>query len=243
MKIVQLFTVICLVSIIGLAGCSKTSSPTNTPSATYTDDIGRTGRITGIPQRIISLAPGNTEIVYALGLQDKLVGITSYDNYPADVKNKTIVSDYSTVDMEKIVNAKPDLVLADSIQEKDIIPAMEKLGITVYTITPNSIEQLFGDLKTLGQITGKSNEAEALVSNLKTRIQSVADITGNLTELQKPRILYVTWHDPIWTAGSGTMIQYLIEKAGGTNIASDLQGYATITLETTIQRNPRLSSL
>ncbi len=99
---------------------------------------------------------------------------------------------------------------------------------------------IFNDLRVLGQITGKTKEAGTLVSNLKSRIQAVADKTAKLTDSQKPRVLFVTWHDPIWTAGSETMIQYLINQAGGTNIASDLKGYATITLETAVQRNPQV---
>ena len=237
MKLIRLLGAIIVVGILCLTSCSQISTPV---SATYVDDIGRTVQINGIPQRIISLSPSNTEMVYALGLQDKLVGVTSYDNYPPDAKNKPIVSDYSTVDLEKIVNAKPDLVLADSIQKNDTIPALEKLGITVYAVTPNNIDGIFNEIKVLGQITGKTKEADNLVSNLKTRIQTVVDKTAKLTDAQKPHVLFVTWHDPIWTAGSDTMIQYLIDEAGGINIASDLNGFAVITLESVIQRNPQV---
>ena len=237
MKLLRLLGAVLVIGLFGLTACTQNSTPS---SVTYVDDIGRTVQINGIPQRIISLSPSNTEMVYALGLQDKLVGVTSYDNYPPEAKNKPIVSDYSTVDLEKIVNAKPDLVLADSIQKNDTIPALEKLGITVYTMTPDTIDKIFSDLTILSQITGKTNEADSLVSNLKTRIQAVADKTAKLTDTEKPRVLFVTWHDPIWTAGSDTMIQYLINEAGGTNIASDLNGYTTITLESVIQRNPQV---
>jgi iron complex transport system substrate-binding protein len=237
MKLFRLLGVITLVGILGLTACTQTSTPS---SVTYVDDIGRTVQITGIPQRIISLSPSNTEMVYALGLQDRLVGVTSYDDYPPDAKTKPIVSDYSTVDLEKIVNAKPDLVLADNIQKNDTIPALEKLGITVYTMTPNNTDGIFNEIKVLGRITGKTQAADNLVSSLQTRIQAVADKTAELTDAEKPRVLFVTWYDPIWTAGTDTMIQYLIDQAGGTNIAGDLNGYATITLESVIQRNPQV---
>jgi iron complex transport system substrate-binding protein len=237
MKLFRLLGVITLVGIFGLTACTQTSTPS---SVTYVDDIGRTVQITGIPQRIISLSPSNTEMVYALGLQDRLVGVTSYDDYPPDAKTKPIVSDYSTVDLEKIVNAKPDLVLADNIQKNDTIPALEKLGITVYTMTPNNTDGIFNEIKVLGRITGKTQAADNLVSSLQTRIQAVADKTAELTDAEKPRVLFVTWYDPIWTAGTDTMIQYLIDQAGGTNIAGDLNGYATITLESVIQRNPQV---
>ena len=237
MKLLRLLGALLVIGIFSLNACTQTSPLS---SVTYVDDIGRNVQIKVIPQRIISLSPSNTEMVYALGLQDKLVGVTSYDNYPPDAKNKPIVSDYSTVDLEKIVNAKPDLVLADSIHKNDAIPALEKLGITVYAMTPNDVDGIFNEIKALGQITGKTQVADNLISNLKTRIQAVADKTAKLTDTQKPRVLFVTWHDPIWTAGSDTMMQYLINEAGGTNIASDLNGYATITLESVIQRNPQV---
>ena len=237
MKSLRLLGAILVIGIFSLTACTQTSTLS---SVTYVDDIGRTVQINGIPQRIISLSPSNTEMVYALGLQDKLVGVTSYDNYPPDAKDKPVVSDYSTVDLEKIVNAKPDLVLADSIHKNDTIPALEKLGITVYAMTPNNIDGIFNEIKALGQITGKTQAADILVSSLKTRIQAVADKTVKLTDFEKPRVLFITWYDPIWTAGSDTMIQYLINEAGGANIASDLNGYATITLESVIQRNPQV---
>jgi iron complex transport system substrate-binding protein len=237
MKLFRLLGVISLVGILGLTACTQTSTPS---SVTYVDDIGRTVQITGIPQRIISLSPSNTEMVYALGLQDRLVGVTSYDDYPPDAKTKPIVSDYSTVDLEKIVNAQPDLVLADSIRQHDTVPALEKLGISVYVMTPDNMEMISSDLRTLGQITGKTKEASALATGMQARIKAVTDITAKLTVTQKPRVLFVTWHDPIWTAGNDTMIQYLINDAGGINIASDLKGYATITLESVVQRNPQI---
>jgi iron complex transport system substrate-binding protein len=243
MKLLRLLAAIMIICIAGLTACSpmSTTATTATPtSATYIDDIGRTVQITSIPQRIVSLSPSNTEIVYALGLQDRLVGVTSYDNYPPDAKSKPVVSDYSTVDLEKIANAKPDLVLADSIQQHDTIPALEKLGITVYTMTPTNTDGILNEIKVLGGITGKTEEADNLVSSLTNRINAITDKTAQLTDSQKPRVLYVTWYDPIWTAGSDTMIQYLIDQAGGTNIASDLNGYATITLESVIQRNPQV---
>lgn len=247
MRLPRLLAAVGLIAILGLTACSSSTTSTTTTttvstpaSVTYTDDIGRSVQITGTKQRIISLSPSNTEMVYALGLQDELVGVTSYDNYPADAQTKPVVSDYSTVDMEKIVAAKPDIVLADSIQQHDTVPSLEKLGITVFVMTPDTMDKIYNDLKILGQITGKADEANMLVSNLSARVQTVANLTAPLTDEEKPRVLYVTWHDPIWTAGSDTMIQYLIATAGGTNIAADLNGYATIPLESVVQRNPQV---
>jgi iron complex transport system substrate-binding protein len=240
MKLLRFCSIAAVIGTITLTACSS-SSTTASPSAnTYTDDIGRTVTIQNIPQRIVSLSPSNTEIVYALGLQDELVGVTSDDDYPADAQTKPIVSDYSTTDLEKVVNAKPDLVLADSIQQHDVIPALENLGITVYVMTPPDMNGIYRDIQVLGRITGKTKDAAALVASMQSSIKSVTDKTNKLSDAQKPRVLYVTWYDPIWTAGSGTMIQYLIDQAGGTNIAAGLSGYATISLEDVVQQNPQV---
>ena len=239
MKFFHFGLTIVIIGTLTLTGCSEPTQ-INPPFTTYTDDIGRTVQIQGIPQRLVSLSPSNTEMVYALGLQDRLVGVTSYDNYPPDVKSKPIVSEYSKTDLEKIVAARPDLILADNIQENVTIPALEKMGLTVYTMTPGSAEDILDDIQLLGKITGKTKQANDLVSSLRSRIKNVADKTSKLADSQKPRVLFVTWHDPIWTAGSETMIQYLIEQAGGINIAGNLQGYATITLEAAIQLDPQV---
>ena len=240
MKILHLTMVAVLISLLVLTGCSNPAVQKTPVSGAYTDDAGRTVEIKTIPQRIISLTPSNTEMVYALGLQDSLAGVTSADNYPPDVKNKPVVSEYGTVNLETVVNAKPDLVLADSIYKKDAVPALEKLGITVFIMSPDSMDGIIGDLKTLGRMTGKTKEADALIASLSARIKAVADKTAKLTDAQKPRVLMVTWCDPFWTAGSDTMMQYLITAAGGTNIFADLNGYAEFNLEAAIERNPQI---
>jgi iron complex transport system substrate-binding protein len=240
MKLLRFCAIAAVIGALTLTACSSPATTSTTSSNTYSDDIGRTVTIQSIPQRIVSLSPSNTEIVYALGLQDELVGVTSDDDYPADAQTKPIVSDYSTTDLEKVVAAKPDLVLADSLQQHDVVPALEKLGITVFVMTPPDINGIFHDIQVLGQITGKTQAAAALVAGMQSGIKSVTDKTAKLTGAQKLRVLYVTWYDPIWTAGSNTMIQFLIDQAGGTNIAAGLSGYATISLEEVVQQNPQV---
>ena len=178
-------------------------------------------------------------MVYALGLQDSLIGVTTYDDYPPEVKDKPQVSEYSQVDIEKIVSLQPDLVLADSIHKAEVVPALEKLGVNVVVISPGTTEEILNELTLLGKISGKNEQAEALVAGLRQRIQAVTDKISQ-SAANQPRILYVTWYDPIWTAGNNTMIGDLFSKVGATNIASDIDGYNTISLETAIQRNPQI---
>ncbi len=224
----------------------KTSVSAQTPAATtpisnqFTDQAGRTVKLDKIPQRIISLAPSNTEILYALGLTDKILGVTSYDNYPPEVSQKDAIGGFSTPDIEKIVALSPDLVVAAPIHEKEVIPQLESRGLTVLTLDPKDISGIFTAITLVGNVTGKTGEASQLVAQLQTRIQTRSDATRSLSQDNKPRILYVVWHDPLMSAGAGTMINDLINRSGGVNIATDLNGYATISLETVIQRNPQI---
>jgi iron complex transport system substrate-binding protein len=230
-----LVLVLALASMAALAGCQ-----TANPTGNYTDDLGRTVQINGTPERIISLAPSNTEMVYALGLEDRLIGVTTYCNYPEAVKDKPKVSEYSNVDIEKIVSLQPDLILADSIHKATVIPALEKLNLTVLGIDAENLDKILSSIELLGKVTGKTKAADDLVSSLNNRINTVSTKIGELKSGTSPRVFFLTWHDPIWTAGSGTLINELMTRAGGTNIASDLSGHSQIDLETVIQRNPQI---
>jgi iron complex transport system substrate-binding protein len=196
--------------------------------------------INAVPQRIVSLAPSNTEILFALGLGDKVVGVTEYCNYPEAAKTKPKVGGFSTVDIEKVVSLRPDLVLATQIHSKTIIPALEKLGLTVVALTPSSLTGVLDSITLVGEITGQDKEASELVKDLSTRITAIADETQKLSTDQRPRVFYVTWHDPLMTAGTGTLSNDVISQAGGQNIASDITGDKTIDLETVINRDPEV---
>ena len=238
MKILSIFTAIMIIALLTLTGCQSAASQANT----VIDDLDRSVTIKNVPQRIISLSPNTTEIVYALGLEDRLVGVTTFCNYPEAAKDKPKVSEYSNIDMEKVVSAKPDLILASTIHKSDAIPAFEKLNIAVLTIEPETVDGTIRDVELLGRICGKTQQAVALVSGLRERIRAITDKTDQLTLTgsQKPRVFFLTWHDPLWTAGSATVIDELISKAGGFNIAADLSGHSQIDLESVIERNPQI---
>jgi iron complex transport system substrate-binding protein len=234
-----LFRVLVVTSFLGLllvAACQ--SAPSRTGS--FTDDMGRQVTLDKAPQRIISLSPSNTELVYALGLEDRLIGVTTYCNYPPQVKDKPKVADFSKVDIEKIVSLQPDLVLAGNIHRDETIPALEKVNITVLGIDPRNLDGILGDLEKVGSLTGRDKASGDLVNSLKTRIKAVTDKTGPLSADARPRVFFLTWHNPLWTAGKNSLASDLIDKAGGENIAADLSGHAQIDLESVIQRNPQI---
>ena len=139
-----------------------------------------------------------------------------------------------------MVALSPDLVLATSIHQKQVILNLEQRGITVFALAPKTLDEVLEAITLVGKITGEEKGASKLVAEMRTKIKTVTDKTSSLSEAQKPRVFYITWHDPLMTAGAGTLHDELIQKAGGTNVALDLNGYAGITLEAVIEANPEV---
>ena len=139
---------------------------------TIVDDLGREVKIENLPQRIISLAPSNTEILFALGLEDRIVGVTQYCNYPEAAKAKPRVAGYSTPDIERVISLEPDLILAESIHEKTVLPALESIGLKAIVMSARSLDTVLRDITLVGQIMGKSKAASKLVSDLNDRIEA-----------------------------------------------------------------------
>jgi len=228
-----------LLVVQGTSGLASHVIATESSSAqTFVDDLGRLVIINGTPQRIVSLAPSNTEILFALGLGDKVVGVTDQDDYPPEALNKTKVGGYVTPDIEKIVALKPDLVLVAYGTPMDVIDSMVGLGLTVYGIKTTDLDDLLNDIRTVGKITGTQAKANALTSEMENTIKAVTTKTSGLQ--QRPRVFYMLWNDPLWTAGSGTFINELIEKAGGVNICQNITGYAEVSIEDVLASDPEI---
>lgn len=209
-----------------------------TPVHYVFDDLGRLVAINGTPQRIISLAPSNTEILFAIGLADRVVGRTDWCDYPPEALEKETVGAFITPDVEKIVALNPDLILVAHGTPMDVINNLIGLGLTVFGIRTTDLDDLLNDIRRIGEIADKELEAQALTSEMATRIEAVTNQTAQLEH--RPRVFYIIWHDPLWTAGSGTFIHELIEKGGGVNICQNITGYAIITLEEVIAANPEI---
>jgi len=218
-----------------------TACTTEPLSGTFIDGLGRTVNIEEVPETIISLAPSNTEILYALGLEDKVVGVTEYCDYPEAAQDKPKIGGFSTVDIESVVEIQPDLILAANKHKDDIIPALERLGLTVFALNPKTLDEVLEAITMVGEITGEEEAASLLVTEMTNRIEAVTGETDNLPEAQRLRVFYVTWHDPLMTVGSGALHNELIQQAGGINIFQDLTGdYPKISLEAVIEANPQV---
>jgi iron complex transport system substrate-binding protein len=232
---------ICLITVLFTSIPVSCTSPTESlPSspAEITDQLGRTVKVEATPQRIISLAPSHTETLYALGLADRLIAVTDYCNYPAEAEDKPSIGGFSTPNIEEVVALSPDLVLATVIHEVEVIPQLEGYGLTVVATDPKTIDEVIEAITLIGQVTGAEKEATSLLDDMQSRVKAVTDKTGELSEAQKPKVLYIVWHDPLKAAGSGTLHDELMRTAGGINVAGDVDGYAAISLEAVITADP-----
>jgi iron complex transport system substrate-binding protein len=208
------------------------------------DDTGYTTSMDTIPNKIISLAPSTTEIVFALGLDEKVVGVDSYSDYPYDFSawiaagNMTSVGDFSNPNMEVVASLEPDLILATGGVQAETVGTLRDLGYKVLVLNPSSINGVLMNIELIGNATGKTAEANALINDITSRMNAVVN---KVADASKPKVYYETWYDPtsLWTAGAKAWQNELIEKAGGVNIFADQQlDYFQSTAEAVIERNP-----
>jgi iron complex transport system substrate-binding protein len=246
-KIILVLLSLILTMTVSLFGCNSSSSDKTlgetekTSPMTITDDLGRVVTIEETPKKIVSLAPSNTEILFALGLGDKVFGVTESCDYPEEALTKEKIGDYSEIDIEKIVAISPDLILAEDMHKTEVIPVLEDLGFTVIALVPNNLQEVMDSIILIGMITGTQKIASQIVDDMSQRISAVTERTDELTEGEKAKVLYVIWHDPIMSVGTNTPIHELIEKAGGINIAQVAgEGWPTLTLEEIVSINPQV---
>jgi len=221
-----------------LTGCTPSEQIPPNPECVF-DDLGRLVCFNETPERIISLAPSNTEILFALGLGDKVVGVTDWCDYPPEALEKEKVGGTWPPDVEKILALQPDLVLASDANPSDIVTTLEGLELTVFGIKSIDLDDVLNDIRTVGEITDREVEAQVLTSEMVLGIQAVTNQTEELEQTLRVFYLLDTWGG-LWTVGQGTFVHELIEKGGGTNICQNLTGYTTITLEEVITRNPEI---
>ncbi|MGC8777978.1 MAG: ABC transporter substrate-binding protein, partial [Candidatus Caldatribacteriaceae bacterium] len=202
------------------------------------DDWGRAVRVEGPAERIVSLSPANTEIAFALGLGEKVIGVTSYCNYPPEAQEKEKVGNVTEVNLERVVRLRPDLVLAGSLTPREVVEKLEELGLKVFVLDAHNIPGVFEDLRKVSRLAGVEDRGEELVRKLEGELHAIQEKVATLPEEERPRLFHVIWHDPLWTAGRNTFIDEFITLGGGINVASDLEGYVTLDLEEVLRRNP-----
>ncbi len=211
-------------------------------SFSATDSRGKEIILGRKPQRIISLAPSNTEILFALDLDEEIVGITDYCNYPPEkVAQKEKIGGFATPNLEKIVSLNPDVVFATSGVQKQAVERLEELGVKIYVLEAETVGDLLIQIKNVGILTGKLQEAQKLADDLEKRINVVKEKVSNLSDSQKLKVFLEIWHDPLWTAPTKTLIYQVVELAGGrhaVSIEGDWNQVTTVDPESVIDANP-----
>ncbi len=225
MRITALFTAFLLL-LFAAGGVS---------AVTITDDLGVTVTIENPPERIVSLSPANSEILFALGLDEKIVGVTEYCTYPDAALSKEKIGGFSTVNIEKVSVLNPDLIVAADGNSEETVAHLRELGFTVITINADTIDTTLDDILLLGKATGADAKAEALVSSMK---EDLAEIAEKTSAEEKPTILHCMWTDPLWVSGSATFQDEMITAAGGVNAAADEGGWVALTMEKFLTMNP-----
>jgi len=212
-------------------------SGNNVQALEYTDVVGRVVTLPAPPQRIVSLAPSVTEILYAVEADKQLVGVTDFCNYPAQAQQKMSIGPYNNPGLETVASLTPDLIIMDVASSSAVLlRQFEQLGVPVYLVAPRSLTTTLATIASLGEVTGHQQVASDLVAQLKGQIETVVQQRS-----EKPvRTLVCVMISPLIVAGAGTLADDLINCAGGVNVAADLKRYPTLSMETVLQYDPDL---
>ncbi|MEX2143314.1 MAG: cobalamin-binding protein [Anaerolineales bacterium] len=257
----RLFSILLFISVFLAACASPTAQPTLpapavsesqvTPTSTQpapefpltiTDGLQRTLTFEAPAQRIISLAPSNTEILFALGAGEQLVGRDVLSDFPPEAQGVADIGDtFIGLNTELIISLEPDLVLAAEITPVEQVAQLEQLGVNVFWLAnPSDFEGLYANLAIVGQLTGRSTEAASLVAVLEERVAAVDNAL--LAKTNTPAVFYeLDASEPAapWTSGAGTFIDLLIARAGGRNAAEGIQGaFAQMSIEELLVQDP-----
>lgn len=237
--------------MIAASGCTPPAAPVaQVPEPvtvdfplTITDSIGRKITLTHPPRRIVSLAPSNTEILFAIGAGADVIGVTTYDDYPPEVKKRDLVGGFlpKSVSLEKIVGLKSDLVLIAAGVQTPLIDSIERLHIPIAVLDAHTLDEVYANMRILGRITGRQANADRCVAEMRARVDKVRVRAASIPPERRPTVFYMLWEEPLMTVGPKTFISQMIELAGGRNLFPDLQQeFPRISSEEVLRRNPEV---
>lgn len=197
-----------------------------------------TVRSSEAPERIVSLTPNLTENLFALGVGDKVVGVTSWCTYPPEASERTVIGDAFNLNMEVLLSLEPDLVIGDSSLVASHIEQLNSLGIKVVSVAPTTVNEVIESMVTLGNLVGAPEAGQALATQMQERLTSLIQ---SVPEGSAKRVFVEIWHEPLSTVGPGSFIDELINFAGGENIAADTgQAWPQFSEELVLARDPEI---
>ena len=209
----------------------------NVAPRTFVDDTGRKLYVSQVPKRVVSLAPSITEMLFAIGAGDAVVGVTEWCDYPPEARTRPRVWD-SRPNLEAILALRPDLVLTAAAVRNDEMDTLRRTKIPVFTMEAHSLERVYAHIQTLGRMLDRVQAADALVHAMRTDVQHIVEKTGSVP---KPRVLYVLYHQPFITVGPGSVIHQLLGMAGADNVAKDADdAYPRLSMEVVLWKDPQI---
>jgi iron complex transport system substrate-binding protein len=210
------------------------------------DDLGRTVRVPEKVDRVISLAPSLTEMIFAAGAGNKLVGVTTYCNYPEAATTIEKIGDTQTPNIEKIIALKPQVVFVSTDSQLEAFSkTLDEQGIAVYVTNPKTLDEIFANLQQLGQILDTSERAEHMAITLTGRVSFIRHQANYARDPDHPRleekqrVFVQISNEPLFTIGKESFLTDIVEKAGGVSVTRDVPtGYPTLSKETAAALNP-----
>jgi len=240
------FVLVCLMSALVFSCRSAGAPPVDISTTGVRDDLGRTVRVPTKIDRAISLAPSLTEMIFAIGAGSKLVGVTTYCNYPPETASIQKIGDTQTPNIEKIIALKPQIVFVSTASQLEAFSrTLDEQGIAVYVTNPSNLEEVLADMNKLGELLGTAERAKRLVEQLSERISTVessvklADHFAAETGGNRPRVLIQISNEPLFTVGRDSFLTGLIDQAGGVSVTKDVpSGYPKLSKEMAAAANP-----
>lgn len=220
--------------------CAPASArTTEQPTRTVVDETGRVVRVPARIKRIITLVPSLTEIVYALGLEDRLVGVTNQCDYPPAAQQKQRVGDVINPNLEMIVELKPDVVLGSKVDNlSKTVEAIEYLDVPLYGLYPTTVQGVFDSIRHIAELAGVAERGEALAGRLQAQLRELQTRLEQ-TSTAKPSLLFVVWAEPLIVVGGGTFLSDALRQAGGVSVSAGLRGnWPRLSLEEVVELNP-----
>ena len=199
------------------------------------DIKGRQVVLDKLPEKIVSLSPSNTEIIFALDAGDKLVGVTSFCDYPEEAKSIEKIGDFENPNVEMIKKVQPDVIFAGVYTKDEIATILEGLDIPVIFTEAPDFETIYDSINLIGSLVKEEDKAEKIVHDMH---KTIDDIKSKVKDLEKPNIFYVSWTDPLITTGKGTFIHNVMQIAGANNVAENVEGWTQYSVEELIKQNP-----
>jgi iron complex transport system substrate-binding protein len=234
MRVLIVATLLAIVAV----GCYRAPVPVvEVKTRSFTDAVGRKIQVPEKVDRVVSLAPNLTEIIFAVGGGDSLVGVTTFCNFPQQTKSIRKVSDTQTPNIENIVALQPQVVFVSTASQLEAFTkVLTEQKINVFVTAPNSLDDIYKSIDTIGKILGTSDRAEDLIREMKSRVAKVRDSTSGM---ERPKVFLQIDKNSLYTIGKDSFITDIIARAGGISTTADLAtAYPTLSRETALAMNP-----